>query len=130
MRILISGLLTVLAASAMALDCPVKLGNENYMEEVGKAIRATETCYEGAEVAKVCAMGSSGDTQIAIAAERKCGLDFWRKLAKKDRAIYNGLQEKCNKKYEKSQGTMYISAAAFCRLSVAELYSTLYTPTD
>jgi len=102
----------------------------NYIEEVGKAIRAAETCDQAAEVAKVCAMGSSGDTQIAMAAERKCGLDFWRKLTRNDRAIYNSIQAKCNRKYEKSEGTMYISAAAFCRLRVAELYSSLYLPPD
>ena len=75
----------VLSSPAVALDCPAQFGT-NYMEEVAKAIRATETCYEAAEVAKVCAIGSSGDTQIALAAERKCGLDFWRKLTKNDRA--------------------------------------------
>jgi len=113
----------------MALECPVQFGT-NYIEEVGKAIRATETCEQGAELAKVCAMGSSGDTHIAVTAERKCGLDFWRKLPRNERAIYNGLQERCNKKYAKSEGTLYISAAAFCRLRVAELYSALYTPPD
>jgi len=68
------------------------------MEEVAKAIRATERCYKAAELSKVCAMGSSGDTQIALAAEQKFGLDFWRKLTNNDRAIYNSLHEKCNKK--------------------------------
>lgn len=115
---------------AFAVDCPVQIGNENYLDKVGSAIKATKSCEEGAAVAEACALGASGDSQIALVAERKCGLDFWTKLSNADKQTYNGLQSKCDNKYKNMQGTMYISFNAFCRLQVARLYSELYTPAE
>lgn len=123
-------LLSLITTSSFALDCPVSFPSENYADLVGKKIKKSESCYEGAEIAKACGMGSSIDISITAAAERKCGLDFWKKLTKSDLATYNGLQAKCSKKYDSRQGTMYQSFNAFCRLQVAELYSELYTPAE
>lgn len=118
------------SSSVFAADCPVQFGDETYIDKVGAAIKATDSCEAGAAVAEACSLGASGDTAIAVVAERKCGLDFWKKLTRADLQIYKGLQAKCDHKYKNMQGTMYISFAAFCRLNVARLYSELYTPAE
>jgi hypothetical protein len=115
---------------AFALDCPVKDHDPTFIDRVGQAIKSAKSCGEGAEIAEACAFGASGDTAIAPVAERKCGLDFWQKLKPAERQVYNGLQAKCEAKYRDMDGTMYISAAAFCKLDVARLYSTLYSPAE
>ena len=126
-KFLFFGLL-ILSNVVWATDCPVKYDEEGYVDKVATAIHATSSCIQASELAEACSLGASGDLFIAVAAERKCGLDFWNKLSNKDKEIYNQLQAKCNKKYENKDGSMYISFKAFCRLEVAKLYSDLYTP--
>jgi hypothetical protein len=118
------------AGSAFAIDCPVKERGPDYIDNVGRAIKAAQSCEDGAAIAEACAFGASGDSAIAPVAERKCGLDFWQKLSAADRQVYNGLQARCDAKYKDMEGTMYISANAFCRLSGARLYSSLYRPAE
>jgi hypothetical protein len=118
------------ASAASAKDCPVKFGDELFLDKVGAAIHATKTCGEAGELAQACALGASGDVATAVTAERKCGLDFWTKLTPDEKKHYNSLQAKCDAKYAGRDGTIYISAAAFCRLSVARFYSDLYTQPD
>jgi len=119
-----------LATPAFALDCPVQAVGPSYIDDVNRAIKTAKTCEDGAQIAEACAMVSSGDAAIAPTAERKCGLDFWKKLTAADKKIYDGLQAKCAAKYKGMDGTMWISASAFCRLNVARLYSELYSRPD
>jgi hypothetical protein len=118
------------ASTASAKDCPVTFGDEMFLDKVATAIHAAKSCGEAGELAQACALGASGDVSTAVTAERKCGLDFWTKLTPEEKKHYNGLQAKCDAKYAGRDGTIYISAAAFCRLSVARLYSDLYTQPD
>lgn len=118
------------AVQSFAVDCPVQFGEENYLDKVVAAIKSTKSCLEAADVAEACALGASGDVEIAPVAERKCGLDFWKKLSSQEKSIYGKLQSKCDVKFGKMQGTMYLSASSFCKLNVAKLYSELYTPAE
>lgn len=117
-------------ASAFALECPVKSPDDNYLGKVAAAIKAADSCDDGADLAEACALGASGDVATTAAASEKCSLDFWTKLNDADRKTFTGLQAKCDAKYKNMQGTMYLSANAFCHLSVARLYSELYTPAE
>ena len=123
-------LLCLVASGAAAKDCPVKFGDEMFLDRVATAIHAAKSCVAASELAQACALGASGDSSTAVTAERKCGLDFWTKLTPEDKKVYNGLQAKCDAKYAGRDGTMYISFIAFCRLSVARLYSDLYSQPD
>ncbi len=118
------------ATQAFAHDCPVKVGDEDYLDKVGAAIKAAKDCEDGAAIAEACALGASGDTSLAPVAERKCGLDFWTRLTAQEKRVYNGLQAKCDAKYRGMEGTMWVSADAFCRLRVSRLYSEFYRPAD
>lgn len=123
------GLLFV-STQALAIECPATFGSDDYYENVVAAIRSATSCRDGAELAAACALGSSFDPNITVVAERKCGLDFWQKLSAAEKTHYNHLQTKCDNKYKDMQGTMYISANAFCKLRIAELYSDLYLPAE
>jgi len=129
-KTILAVLISFSALQTFAVDCPVNFGEENYLDKVGVAIKATKSCQEAAEIAEVCALGASGDLEIAPVAERKCGLDFWKKLSAQEKNVYGKLQFKCNEKFSKMQGTMYLSAGAFCKLNVAKLYSELYTAAE
>ncbi|MFN3695880.1 MAG: hypothetical protein ACK4VO_00455 [Pseudobdellovibrio sp.] len=118
------------AMQAFALDCPVQFGSDNYIDDVANKIQASKSCYDAVELAEACAMGSSIDAAIMPTAERKCGKDFWKKLTSQEKQSYNKLQSKCDTKYNNMQGTMYVSAKAFCKLNVAKLYSDLYLPAE
>ena len=76
------------------------------------------------------AMGSSGDASIAGAARVKCEADFIKKAPKADFTTYQMLLQKCTDKYKDMQGTLYISANAFCHLQVAALFSELFTAAE
>ena len=130
MRKLLALAFVLLSAPGFAADCPIKFGDDDYLDKVGAAIKAAKDCEDGAAIAEACALGASGDTSIAPVAERKCGLDFWTRLTAQDKRVYSALQAKCDAKYGQMEGTMYISANAFCRLKVARLYSELYSAAE
>ncbi len=123
--------LVVLIASNVALagECPVT-DLTDYQTNVITLIEATKTCREAADLAENCAFGSSMDVGTTGAAMNVCEKDFGSKLKKSEQRTYSSLLNKCNSKYANMQGTMYMAAAAFCRLSVSQLYSNLYTPAE
>lgn len=122
-------LLVSLSAGASTMECPVALG-ENYFEQVTDLIQKAEGCYFSAELARVCGLGSSIDVEIAGQARAKCEMNFVDRLKKRELADYRRHLEQCFKKYSKEQGTLYLSAQAFCELLVAESFEELYTPVD
>ena len=118
----------LISCEAIATNCPFTYQSSELSDKIIEAIRSSQNCEKASELAESCSFGSSLDVDICEAAERKCGLNFWKKLSQDDKKIYNGLQRKCNIKYSKMVGTMYISMNAFCKLEIAKLYSQLYTP--
>ncbi len=123
--------LIVLFASNMAFagECPVTDLND-YQVNVVALISAAKTCREASDIAESCAMGSSMDVGTVGAAMTVCEVDFGKKLKPSEKKTYSSLLQKCNAKYAKMQGTMYVASAAFCRLSVSQLFSNLYTPAE
>lgn len=120
-------LVLTLSRVCFAGVCPAKSNEKNYAENIVKAIHAATNCEDGASIAEACAIGGRSDEDLAVIAEKKCGLDFLVKLQPREKATYSSLQMKCDHKYKKMEGTMYLSANAFCKLRVARLYSELYT---
>jgi hypothetical protein len=129
-KIFVTLMILAASGSAFALDCPAQFGNSDYLSKVSAAIKGSDNCESGSAIAEACALGASGDLETVPVAEQKCRLDFWKKLSKTDMQGYKNLQSKCDSKYKNQQGTMYLSANAFCYLQVARLYSELYTPAN
>lgn len=117
---LLASLFLLLSISAFADSniCP------DSAEEVMTKIEEQTECYFAAKIARECAWGSSIDVQFVAAASEKC-VGFESKLSRSDKKIYKKLLNKCAKKYENEEGTMYRSMSAFCTLSVIELMNEL-----
>jgi hypothetical protein len=98
-------------------------------EKLIASIAAQSSCYEAAKLARACAWGSSFDAHVAGAAVAVCAKDY-KKISSKDKQVLDYMGQQCSKKYEKMQGTMYISMNAFCHLTASEFWSEIYTPAE
>ena len=63
-----------------------------------------------------------GEEEPAVI-EKKCECDFLAGLKAPRRQAYAREMGVCDRKYRNQSGTMYLSAAAFCRAEVARRYS-------
>lgn len=123
-------LLLFINSSVYSLDCPVEPDSDKYSDKVIQAIIASKSCDKGSSIAQACAFASSMDVQTTAEAKHQCELNFEKKLSSSDKEVYKALLNKCDNKYKDMDGTMYLSASAFCRLNVARLYSELYTSAE
>jgi hypothetical protein len=107
-----------LAAPAAAKDCPTQEFSHEAREQ---AVRDAPTCQASLEVMEACAYGATGDTSLGEIVIEKCAADFLTKLSKAQRKTYETEVKRCDAKARGGrEGTMYISAAAFCRAGVAQ----------
>ena len=107
-------ILSFTVAPAWAEDCPAKsTGMDDIIAAVNGALK----------VAEACAYGASADVQFGAAVEKKCEGDFLAGLKAPRKQAYPREMGVCDRKYRNQSGTMYLSAAAFCRAEVARRYS-------
>ena len=108
----------LLVVSAKAQDCPAEGSGWEGRED---AVRKAPSCNEALKVAESCAYGATGDTGLTNIVIEKCEADFLTKLSKAQRKTYHAEVKRCDAKARGGrEGTMYISAAAFCRAIVAQ----------
>lgn len=93
-------------------------------------IKATKSCDDADKIATQCAWGSSADVQIAGAANDVCANAFPGRLTAAHQRAYPTLIDACKTKYAEMQGSMDLSAEAFCEESVGKLFSDLYSPSN
>jgi len=122
---LISALILSSAAYTME-QCPVEFPSENYLENVGKLITESDSCYSASEIADACALGAGGDVYTAGQAVSRCERDM-PVMSKADASMYSTLNDKCTEKYSTMEGSMYRSMEAFCHLQVTRLFLSLLT---
>jgi hypothetical protein len=113
-------LLSLGAAPAMAADCPAK---STQMDDIVAAINTAPGCDAAMTVFGACEFGASGDVQLGAAVEKKCEGDFLGSLKTPQKQAYQREMGVCDRKYRNKSGTMYLSAAAFCRAQVAQRYA-------
>jgi hypothetical protein len=107
-----------LTTPAAAKDCPTQEFSHEAREQ---AVRDAPTCQASLEVMEACAYGATGDTSLGEIVIEKCEADFLTKLSKAQRKTYEAEVKRCDAKARGGrEGTMYISAAAFCRAGVAQ----------
>ena len=124
--IMISALFSIGAFAE--IECPIKFGSDDYMEKVSTIIESKKTCYEASQITQSCAMGSSMDVHFVNSALKICSKRIHLSaFAQKSVDSANRL---CIKKYAKSEGTLAMSARAFCLLEVTKLYDDLLAPAD
>jgi hypothetical protein len=113
-------ILSFTVVPAWAEDCPAQLTG---MDEIIAAVNGAPSCDRAMKVAEACAYGASADVQFGAAVEKKCESDFLASLKAPRKLAYAREMSGCNRKYRNRSGTMYLSAAAFCRAEVAQRYS-------
>lgn len=124
-KTLLVAFLALFTMSVFAVDqCPVEFGTENYLEKVAEVITDADSCYTASDLADACALGASGDVYTVGAAITRCEKEM-PIMSKADAKIYKTLKSKCEKKYSKLEGSMYISMNAFCHLQVTKLFQEL-----
>ena len=117
--------LLVMSASSVAApkvekECPAGL-DADATEEL---LRKASSCDAAMELFQACAYGASGDTGLSVAVIENCEKGFAAKLSPTQRKAYDAEVKRCNAKARGGrEGTMYISAAAFCRAGVAQKYA-------
>jgi hypothetical protein len=107
-------------AAKVQKECPGDLDAEGKEELLRKA----PTCDGAMELFEACAYGATGDTGLSDAVIENCEQGFASKLSTSQRKSYNAETKRCDAKARGGRdGTMYISAAAFCRAGVAQKYA-------
>jgi hypothetical protein len=105
-------------APVRAQDCPAEGSGWEGRED---AVRKAPTCNEALKVAESCAYGATGDTGLTDIVIEKCEADFLTRFSTAQRKTYKAEIKRCDAKARGGrEGTMYISAAAFCRAGVAQ----------
>jgi hypothetical protein len=107
------------AAPKVQKECPGGL-DADAKEEL---LRKAPTCDAAMELFEACAYGASGDTGLGDAVIENCEKSFASKLSTSQRKAYEAEVRRCDAKVRNKQGTMYISAAAFCRAGVAQKHA-------
>ena len=111
------------AAPKVQKECPAGLGPE----EKEDLLRKAPSCDAAMELFEACAYGASGDTGLSVAAIENCESGFLSRLSRTQRRLYDAEMKRCNAKARGGrEGTMYISAAAFCRAIVAQKFARRY----
>ena len=116
----------ILACSAILLLAPLAAAQEcQHMryEDREALIRKAPSCDRAMETFGDCAFGASGDTGLGQIVTEKCEGDFLQKLSAGQRRTYQRGIKRCDDKYAKMEGSMYIAMAAGCRAELARTYS-------
>ncbi len=87
------------------------------VEEIGKK----QYCFQAVDLAEDCAWGAAADMQITSVASTICMKEFEKnKPSEKLNSQLKNMQSLCDENYNKLEGTMYLSANAFCCLNALE----------
>jgi hypothetical protein len=114
--IVVAPLAAMLAAPAIATECPV---TSMAPSEVEKLILAAPGCDEGLKIFERCGMGATSDVILGKLVVEKCEAVFEGKLSASQRRNYEGAQGACDSTYASETGSVYRSLTAFCRAAAA-----------
>jgi hypothetical protein len=107
--------LAVLPARALT-ECPFEPFQR---DEIIDAITRAADCRASFDVLSVCQTNAGGDVELAAIVTERCEKTFLEALSSDRKLAYERAQKACDQKYAKASGTMYASAQAICRASVA-----------
>lgn len=103
--------------------CVDSTGNEistdldQIIDQVGKK----KSCFQAVKMAQYCGWGSSADVSIVSSAAEVCTKELEKNNPSKElNSLLKSMQNMCLQKYEKRDGTIYISMGAYCDLSALE----------
>ncbi len=100
-------------------DCPYEVASEEYWNNIVAHIEQLKSCKEASKTAYSCSLGGLGDRDIFGAARQVCEKYFLEKADADLKLKYEKSLEKCLKKYENEQGSVFISVRSSCMLNRA-----------
>ena len=112
------GLAIMVAGFASAED-ECHFGSPEAFNALEKALTLEKSCQVAAKKMHDCAWGSSADTQLVPIVISKCEKTFLPGLSVTGKEHYADEMQLCAYEFAKAQGTISMSAAAFCQLDVA-----------
>jgi hypothetical protein len=111
---------TEIKKSLSSLSC-VNSGGDDIstdLDGIIEEINQTKICFQAVYMARNCAWGSSADVGITSAASNICMSEFKKNQPSAESlSVLKNMQSLCSQKYEKLQGTLYVSANAHCYLN-------------
>ena len=117
----------ILACFAVLLLGPAATAQEcqNMRHQEREAlVHKAPTCDKAREQFGDCAYGATGDVSLADIVTEKCEAEFMPNIVRTPRwRAYQRSIKRCDDKYEKMEGTMYVAMAAGCRIDVAQSYA-------
>ncbi|MDX2205471.1 MAG: hypothetical protein NW223_22165 [Hyphomicrobiaceae bacterium] len=106
------------AATACPASSPAQL------DAVVRAIAGAPGCGAAYQMMEACAFGSSADVQTGAAVVERCAPGIPPRL----RSAFEREQSACHARYERLDGTMYRSMAAFCVAKAAVRFNAQGAP--
>src|SRR5262249_22199756 len=117
LMVVTSVLIPLAGSAAHALkECPVSAADR---DAVIKAIQQAPTCKASFDILDVCRGNAGGDVELAGLVTERCEKTFLPTIKATHKRIYDEAHAACQRKYAKSQGTMYASAQAICEAKAA-----------
>lgn len=110
-KVLVAAALLVLSTNVFAMNCDDD-------SAVVAAVEKTTSCYDAANIVNQCATyGSSRDLPIVYAGYSICEKELKAQNPNaKLSSLLVTMQNACEERYEKEEGTLYRSMKAFCNL--------------
>ena len=109
------------AGAAYAAAAAPKCGDSGVTTE--EDLAAAPSCAAAQKLHAACSYGASGDTGLAQVVIDKCEADFLPGMPAAQKRVYNAKLTACDAKYARRAGSVYVSAAAFCRENAAADYA-------
>ncbi len=121
--ILLVGMLTPLAFGM----CPQ--GDDVDFDKIELAISSSKSCHQASNYVFNCAFGSVADVYLVSEATKVC-LGQTDELNEETSKAKNVMVNQCVEKFKNSQGSLYRSLEAMCRLKVHVAYQAAYSSVE
>ena len=96
------------------------------LDDIVATISAAPDCARAYAVMNACLFTARGDVALAKAVEDVCEPRFLDRLSSRERRVYASETARCRNRYERQEGSMYVSFAAICEAGVAADYAKRY----
>lgn len=119
MKIVVSILSLFMAGHVSFAECVDSNGRDIFFEPAvfQQLIGEMPSCEKAAALAEDCAYGSQLDTSTAGIAWDVCLKEFNQSAQIQDEVLLTNMVTRCDERYQDEEGSLYLSATAYCRLN-------------
>jgi uncharacterized protein YecT (DUF1311 family) len=114
-------LLLFVGSAAAKESC--HFGSAQAADNLERTLREAPTCNKAASILSECRWGSSADVGFASIVNKKCEKELLPKLSTAGKARLQKEAELCHYEYANQEGTLFISEASMCVVSVLQRFT-------